>query len=312
MSDVRYSPCYCSGRPLPPAQTQEPAQGKGALPNSIGIKLLLIPAGEFLMGSPDDDKQAFDWEKPQHRVRITRPFYLGTTEVTRGQFRRFVEATGYRTEAERDGEGGRGWNEETGRYERDTRYSWKYTGFQQTDEHPVVNVTWNDAVAFCKWLSGKEHKAYRLPTEAEWEYTCRAGTTTRFSCGDHLEGVVAVGNVADGNAKAKYPDWRTIAAPDGVIYTAPVGRYKPNAWGLYDMHGNVCEWCGDRYDIDYYGRSPVEDPRDESGASDSRVTRGGSWSHHPGAARSAYRNWDTPRFPRDNLGFRVAREAAGT
>ena len=104
----------------------------------------------------------------------------------------------------------------------------------------MVNVTWNDSVAFAHWLSRKEGKSYRLPTEAEWEYACRAGTTTRFSSGDNEEGLAAVGNVRDGTAKEKYPNWaRTIAARDGYVFTAPVGRFQSNAFGLYDMHGNV-------------------------------------------------------------------------
>src|SRR5262249_5278878 len=161
-------------------------------------------------------------EHPQHEVRITRPFYLGVTEVTRGQFRLFVDEEGYRTEAEKDGKGGYGWNEEKKTFEQNPRYTWQSPGFEQTDEHPVVNVSWNDAQAFVGWLSRKEGETYRLPTEAEWEYACRAGTTTRYSCGDDPEGLVAVGNIADETAKVKYPDWTTIAARDGFVYTAPV------------------------------------------------------------------------------------------
>jgi formylglycine-generating enzyme required for sulfatase activity len=119
--------------------------------NSIGMRLELIPAGVFLMGSPDSHPEAKDDEKPQHRVRVTRPFYLGATEVTVGQFRRFVAATGYRTEAERDGKGGWGWNEQ-GKLVQDPKSTWRSPGFEQTDEHPVVDVSWNDAAAFCRWL----------------------------------------------------------------------------------------------------------------------------------------------------------------
>ena len=114
------------------------------------------------MGSPEDDKDAQDNEKPQHRVRITRPFYLGVHEVTRGQFRRFVDEAGYQTEAEKDGKGGYGWNEDAKKFEQNPSYTWRKPGFEQTDEHPVVNVSWNDAVAFAEWLSRKEGKTYRL------------------------------------------------------------------------------------------------------------------------------------------------------
>ena len=151
----------------------------------------------------------------------------------------FVDETGYQTEAEKDGKGGWGWNEETRDLEQNPRYTWRSPGFEQTDEHPVVNVSWNDALAFIAWLTRKEGRSYRLPTEAEWEYACRAGTTTRYSCGDDPESLAAVGNIADGTLKARYPELGTIRARDGYIYTAPVGRFQPNAFGLYD-HAREC------------------------------------------------------------------------
>jgi formylglycine-generating enzyme required for sulfatase activity len=279
---------------------------------TAGIRLKLIPAGEFQMGSADDDKDAFNDEKPQHRVRITKPFYLGVTEVTRGQFRVFVDDTGYKTEAEKDGKGGYGWNEETKKFEQNARYTWQSPGFEQTDEHPVVNVSWNDAQAFIGWLSQKEGKTFRLPTEAEWEYACRARTTTRYFCGDDREGLAAVGNVADSTAREKYPDWTSaIAARDGYVYTAPVGRFKANAFGLYDMHGNVWEWCQDRYDGEYYKRSPVDDPPGPSGGASFRVFRGGGWSGGPGVCRTAYRNAGDPSIRSTGDGFRLALVQSG-
>jgi formylglycine-generating enzyme required for sulfatase activity len=155
-------------------------------------------------------------------------------------------------------------------------------GVERTDEHLMVNVSRNDAVAFCEWLSRQEGATYRLPTEAEWEYACRAGTTTKYSCGDDPEGLAAVGNIADGTAKARYPNWTTIAVRDGFVYTAPVGRYQPNAWGLFDMHANVWEWCSDGYAADYYKRSPVDDPQGADGAA-GRVFRGRSKTGGMGA-----------------------------
>jgi formylglycine-generating enzyme required for sulfatase activity len=298
-----------------PAQT-------AAISNSLGMRLALIPAGEFLMGSPDSDKDSEDAEKPQHRVRITRPFYLGATEVTVGQFRRVVESAGYRTEAERDGKGGSGWNETKGEFEQDPKYTWRNPSFAQTDEHPVTNVSWNDALAFCNKLSELEGlkpyypfgagsqsggDGYRLPTEAEWEYACRAGTTTRYWSGDDPETLATVGNVADATAKAKYLGWdRTITGRDGFIYTAPVGQFRPNAFGLYDMHGNVWEWCWDGYAADSYKQSPPADPAGPSQATD-RVIRGAGWSDFPRHARSANRHRVAPDFRNLNLGFRVAR-----
>jgi formylglycine-generating enzyme required for sulfatase activity len=291
-----------------PAETElSPGQQNKEVTNSIGMKLALVTPGEFLMGSPDTDRDAQPDEKPQHRLQITRPFYLGVTEVSRGQFRLFVDQTGYKTEAEKDVKGGWGWNEETKKFEQDPRYTWQNAGFEQADDHPVANVSWNDAVAFAEWLSRKEGQSFRLPTEAEWEYACRAGTTTRYSCGDDPAGLAEVGNVADGTAKKKYPDWaRTIAAEDGFVYTAPVGRYRPNRWGLYDVHGNVWEWCSDWYDAEYYQQSPAQDP---SGAAQAayRVIRGGSWDRNPHMARSAFRGRLTPADRNDHIGFRLAR-----
>jgi formylglycine-generating enzyme required for sulfatase activity len=282
---------------------------------------VLIPAGEFDMGSPDRDQVAADDEKPQHRVRITRPFYLDATEITRGRFRRVVESTGLTTEAERDGKGGWGWNETAAKFERDSKYTWRNAGFPQTDEHPVVNVSWNDAVAFCNRLSeldglkpyyhfgdGEQSggDGYRLPTEAEWEYACRARSTARYASGDDPETLAEVGNIADATAKRKYPDWTTIAASDGYLYTAPVGRFKPNGFGLFDMHGNVWEWCWDGYEAEYYKGSPDADPSGPLNAS-VRVGRGGSGFSDPRLARSARRFRDEPGYRDGLLGFRVAR-----
>jgi formylglycine-generating enzyme required for sulfatase activity len=176
----------------------------------------------------------------------------------------------------------------------------------------VVNVSWNDAMAFCEWLSRKDGKIYRLSTEAEWECACRAGTKTRYLCGDDPEGLAAVGNVADGTLKEKHPNWpyTTIEARDGCVYAAPVGRYNPNAWGLYDMHGNVWEWYSDGYDADYYKRSPVDDPRGAYWAS-VRVHRGGGWNDVPRRARSACRGENTPGYRSSSLGFRLARVQSG-
>ncbi len=292
---------------------------------STGMKLKLIPAGEFDMGSPDSDKDAIDPEKPRHQVRITRPFYLGLTEVTVGQFRQVAESTGYRTEAERNGVGGWGWNEAKKTFEQDPKYTWRNPGFPQSDDHPVTNVSWNDAIAFCDALSKLDEltpydrfgagqrsggDGYRLPTEAEWEYACRAGTTTRYQSGDDPETVATVGNIADATARSKYPDWWwSNAARDGYVYTAPVGRFRANAFGLFDMHGNVWEWCWDGYKADYYKESPVDDPLGPSSASQ-RVRRGGSWVIEPGYARSAFRRDHMYNCFYD-LGFRLARVRSG-
>ena len=250
-------------------------------------------------------------EHPQHRVRITRPFYMGTYHVTVGQFRKFVDETHYKTDAEKgERRGAWGWGHNgRRRYAFDENLSWRNVGFPQTDEHPVVCVSWNDALAFCKWLSEKEGYTYRLPTEAEWEYSCRAGTTTRYYSGDDPEMLAKVANIADAAFKAKdLPDWfgGTIRANDGYVFTAPVGRFAPNAFGLYDMHGNATQWCADWHDSGYYARSPKDDPVGPA-TGHLRVIRGGSWRDGPVNARSASRDGGCQDVPGFDHGFRVAR-----
>jgi len=287
--------------------------------NSIGMKLVPIPAGEFMMGSGRSAAEIarlfklkaeyFEDEHPQHRVKITKPFYLGAHEVTVGQFREFISATAYKTDAEKDGEGGQGYDASTNNLKgRKPKYNWRSTGWSRTDAHPVVNVSWNDAVAFCRWLSRSEGKTYRLPTEAEWEYACRAGTGSLFSNGDDPESLTRVGNVADATFKRKKMSrsYWGIEASDSVIFSAPVGKYAPNAFGLYDMHGNVWEWCQDWYGKDYYGQSPLEDPPGAS-TGKTRVLRGGSWYSVPDYVRSEHRYGSAPDDRDCYIGFRLSR-----
>jgi formylglycine-generating enzyme required for sulfatase activity len=286
--------------------------------NSIGMKLAWIPAGEFRMGSTAADVEkvlAFDStfkpqhaddEQPQHKVRIGRPFYLGAHEVTRGEFARFVKETNYVTEAEADGQGGWGYNPTNGKLEGPKpEYTWRNTGFAQDDTHPVVNVSWNDALAFCQWLSAREKREYRLPTEAEWEYACRDGSATAYQNSDEPEALVHMGNVADGVGKAKFATWNAIAGNDGYVFTAPVGRFADNSLGLFDMHGNVWEWCSDWYLSDYYKKSPSVDPHGPASGSN-RVTKGGSWGSAASYSRAAYRRPLGPSYRDYGLGFRVA------
>jgi sulfatase modifying factor 1 len=287
--------------------------------NSLGMKFVRIEPGKFTMGSTDAqlallkplfptvNTDFFKEEQPAHKVRITRPFSLGAHEVTVGQFRRFVEQAGYKTEGEKDGKGGAGWDEAKGTWVQDPKYTWRIPGFPQGDDHPVVLVSWNDAHAFIEWLNAtdKASPRYRLPTEAEWEYACRAGTTTLYPNGDDPEKLAAIGNVADASAKRKFPDWLAIQADDGHVFTAPVGSYTASPWGLHDMIGNVWEWCEDGYDVEYYKKSPGDDPPGVPQAS-SRVIRGGGWSDSPADCRPAYRRRNTPGLRGYDLGFRLA------
>jgi formylglycine-generating enzyme len=313
------------GLPLATAQESKEPGSKKQITNSIGMKLTLVPSGEFMMGSGEsaeataafynktfggDDLKAgfFKHEHPLHRVRITKPFYLGTYHVTRGQFRRFVDATAYDKDAVK-GKKTRelGWNPEKGELEFNEKYSWRNTGFEQTDQHPVVNVSWNDAVEFCRWLSKIEGKVYRLPTEAEWEYACRAGTTTRYYSGDDPETLAKIANIADATFKAQFPDEKyTVKANDGYMFTAPVGSFQPNAFGLYDMHGNAGQWCSDWYGAEYYAASPLDDPTGPEYGFD-RVFRGGSWGDRPSTCQSAARYMLTMVIRGCGAGIRVAR-----
>jgi formylglycine-generating enzyme required for sulfatase activity len=272
--------------------------------NSLKMRLALIPAGKFQMGSPNGEEGRRD-DETQHAVEITRPFYLGAFPVTRGQFAAFVKDAGYKTEAEADGAGGAGYDAATRSMRvRDATFSWQNTGFKQTDDHPVVDVSWNDAVKFCEWLSKKEGKAYELPTEAEWEYACRAGTTTRYWTGDKDESLKGAANLGDAAFKEQVVGASGAPRPwnDGFAFTAPVGSFKANPWGLHDMHGNVWQWCADRY-----GPYPDKAVKDPAGAKDGaeRVLRGGSWIPNPADCRSAFRHHHGPSERDQDWGFRV-------
>lgn len=278
--------------------------------NSIGMKLVLIPPGEFEMGSSEAEMTKLieeagaakreEWyirglrgELPKHRVRITKPFWLAACEVTRSQFQRFVENRHYRTEAERSGKGG--WGALNGRWVQDRRFVWNMDlGVVRADDYPVVNVSWNDATAFCEWLSEKEGKAYHLPTEAQWEYACRAETATRWSFGD------------DESSLGEYA-WHAGNA-NGMVH--PVGGKRPNSWGLHDMHGNVWETCQDWFDEEYYRVSVTDDPKGPASGT-VRVCRGGGWSLNLGNCRAACRDYHECDAVHSHVGFRVARVASG-
>jgi formylglycine-generating enzyme required for sulfatase activity len=311
-----------------PASGNIPAEKKPGT-NSIRMKMVLIPAGEFMMGNghkAEDEltllkpyynvlwsTKYFDREYPQHRVRITRPFYMGAYHVTVRQFRQFVEANRYRTTAEESRIGAAGMDSVTGIYSNGEHpeWSWRNPGFKQTDDHPVVSVSWYDAVAFCKWLSRKEGKTYRLPTEAEWEYACRARTTTRFYNGEDPEDLAEIGNIWDQDCRTVFPPAFgggdiSIAAHDGYVFTAPVGRFKPNAFRLYDMIGNAQQWCSDWFDEGYYSRSPKDDPVGPK-SGERRVVRGCSWCQGPEIARCAHREQGNVGASDSDTGFRVVR-----
>jgi sulfatase modifying factor 1 len=288
------------------AQTFSPNEVK----NSAGMKLVYVPPGKFMMGSPDSEPGR-EPQETLHEVELTKGFFMGACEVTVGQFKQFVTATKFRTDGECDGKGAYGIDGDGAIKDMKAEFTWKNPGFDQTDEHPVVNVSWSDAKAFCKWLSEKEKKTYRLPTEAEWEYACRAGTKTAYGHGDDPEGLAAIGNGADATARAKYPEWSIgIQAKDGYVFTAPVGQFRANALGLHDMHGNVWEWCEDWYVPNSFSREKQIDPTGPA-TGKARVQRGGGWSSDAKRLRSAARIGRDPVAYRGcYLGFRVVLEQA--
>ena len=268
------------------------AQVGNKIRNDMGMEFVYIPPGSFTMGSPSSEPERGSDEK-QHRVTLTRGFYLQTTEVTVGQWRVFARETGYRTEAETgdgaDGFGEKGW----GKY---PNCNWKNPGFSQSENDPVTCISWNDAREFAKWLSKKDGTGYTLPTEAQWEYVARAGTTTPFSFGSCL-------STDQANYDGSSP---TPGCPEGQYRkkTVPVAGFSPNAWGLYNMHGNVWEWCQD-----WYGEYPSGVVTDPEGAKSGsyRVLRGGSWVASSCYCRSARRAGHRPSFRNAYTGFRLAR-----
>ncbi len=303
-----------------------PKVGK-TMDNPLGMLLMYVPAGEFLMGSTAEERQwaagpegqgKAEWFTPEgqrpRRATIKDRFWMGRTEVTVGQWKKFVAATSYQTEAEKRGEAwafdwdNRKWGVVKGANWRDPKY-----GFDVKDEHPVACVSWNDAVAFCDWLTGKEREAgrlpagmvYRLPTEAEWEYACRGGREgTKFWWGDSVQDGKGRLNVASADARGQGKGQWTQKFPwsDGFAWVSPVDNYGDNGrngFGLADMLGNVWEWCLDGWDDagaheEYY-----------TGDTARRVLRGGSFHAGPGNCRCAPRGWYGPTLAYAFVGFRV-------
>jgi formylglycine-generating enzyme required for sulfatase activity len=238
----------------PPPTPRGPAPGEVRTNPADGQPYVWIPPGEFLMGASPDDNEAYDWEKPQHRVEITRGFWIGQTPVTADAYQRFVSATKHAKPPK--------------------------PRFTQTGQHPAVNVSWNDALAYCKWAGG------RLPTEAEWEYAARGG-----------------------NPAPRYGEIEKIAWFDKNSggATHPVGHLAANACWLFDTLGNVWEWCSDWFSDGYYKDSPPKDPRGPD-SGEHRSLRGGGWSFNAGLVRVSNRFWDLPDDRDFGLGFRCVRE----
>ena len=278
-------PCFAQQEEKPPA-----AEAPPALVNSIGMRLVEVQAGEFLMGSKNEFGR---WaHEHQHKVRITSPYHIGAFEVTQGEYTKLMgKNPSYFSPAGGGKESVKGID---------------------TSSLPVDSVSWNEALEFCRKLSNlpaekKAGRVYSLPTEAQWEYACRAGSTTPFHCGEQLDSKQAN---FDGNTPylkradvIKGVDPATIAGPY-LKRTTPVGSYAANAWGLHDMHGNVWEWCSDWFSPVYYRSSPEADPEGpEKGTK--KVSRGGGWYYFGAGCRSASRYQRDPGRKRNTEGFRV-------
>lgn len=265
--------------PQPP-----PAIPKRALreTNALGMKFVLIPAGEFMMGATENTEGSCCGrsENGPHLVRITKPFYLGIYAVTQDEFQRVMKTNPSWFSAQGGGK--------------------DYVRGMDTKRFPVEQVSWSAAQEFCKELSAQEKKTYRLPTEAEWEYACRAGTTTAFNFGDSLNG-------SEANCNGYFPYGSAGPGPF-LRRTTTVGSYQANAWGLYDMHGNVWQWCQDWFQPYYYAHSPQDDPQGPIEGHD-RCARGGGWDAGAADCRSADRWKLPPDFPFYSLGFRVVEVA---
>lgn len=267
------------------AQTVQPAQTITSVKmnaetkvytNSIGMEFISIPAGSFMMGAGESDREAYSSEKPQHKVTISKPFSIGKYEVTQAQWQAVMGSNPYTLDRSNP------YYNLPGMKERITR-----------PDHPAT-VSWNDAQEFIKKLNAKEgHNRYRLPTEAEWEYAARAGTTTAYSFG---------------NDKSDLSRYAWFGEDFSTGGTHPVGKKLPNPWGLYDIHGNAWEWVQDRYSDDYYAQSPMNDPKGPN-SGNQYVVRGGSWHITASSWRSSFRKPYDADYRGISIGFRLAMTA---
>jgi formylglycine-generating enzyme required for sulfatase activity len=268
-----------------PVQSVRPGSGESFRDCPDCPEMVVVPAGSFMMGSPASEPGHHDIEGPQRRVTIARPFAVGKYEVTFAEWDACVVAGGCKHRP-----GDQGW----GRGKR-----------------PVMDVSWDHITEeYLPWLSRKTGRTYRLLTEAEWEYAARAGSTARFHFGNAEKDLCTYGNVADLTAGEKYKGWTIASCRDGHVHTAPVGSFRPNAFGLYDMHGNVWEWVQDCLHGNYQG-APTDGSAWTTGCPEnSRVLRGGSWHYDPLYLGSAIRFRYLPDFGHVDLGFRLARTLA--
>ena len=282
-----------SKAPYPTGSTTPSQNGQEVLTNSVGMRFRFCPPGSFLMGSPLEELQRIETEGPQHQVTFRSGFWICETDVTVGQFREFVQETGYLTEAEK-GDGAYVWTDS--QWEKRKDACWNHSYLEQTEDHPVVCVNRNDTLAFIRWLSSKGDGVYRLPSEAEHEYSCRAGTVTPFNTGN-----VITTDQANFDGHHQYS-----GSGQGVnrLTTTPTKAFPANAWGLFDLHGNIYRWCEDTWHENYSG-APDDGIAWMDGDPGRRVLRGSSFHISAEGSRSAARIKCAQTYRSNSLGFRV-------
>jgi formylglycine-generating enzyme required for sulfatase activity len=273
-------------------------------------EMVVVPAGSFTMGSPESEKGRNTWEGPTRVVAFGRPFAVGKFEVTVDQFAAFIRDAAYKA-------GTNCWTFEAGAFDKRNGRGWQDPGYPQNGSHPAACLSWRDAKAYVEWLSRKSGgKGYRLLSEAEWEYATRArsapGPAPRFSFGDDDNGVCAHGNALDQTAKGTLPGtagkWEFVGCSDGHAYTAPVGLFAANKFGLHDMHGNVKEWIEDCFQEGQgYRGAPADGSASVADDCRLRVQRGGSWLSYGRLLRAAMRFRGGADDRASDIGFRVAR-----
>jgi formylglycine-generating enzyme required for sulfatase activity/predicted Ser/Thr protein kinase len=275
-----------------------PAQGEVFRDCPTCPLMKVLPPGQLEQGAAPDQPDITPFELPRHHVAIAYPLGIGVYEVTVGEFKQFVDATAHQSA---------GCTTYDGTWQSKSALSWNNVGYRQTAGHPVVCVSWQDARDYANWLSRKTGQRYRLPSDSEWEYAARAGSEAFRTWGTRLEAACLSANVADQTAEKRYPGWKVHPCADGYVYSAPVGSFQPNAFGLYDMLGNAFEWVQDCWHADYRG-APTNGSAWLGGDCTQRDMRGGSWFTVPSLVSVTARNHFEDSYRSNSVGFRLVRE----
>jgi formylglycine-generating enzyme required for sulfatase activity/predicted Ser/Thr protein kinase len=285
--------------PVPAAASSPPVPNPGTVIRDCPTcpVMTVLAVGRFKQGSAPAES-GFAFTKPQHWVAIGRPLAMSTNAVTVDEFHEFITATG------RDVQGCDTYD---GEWKHRPKNNWKNPGFTQAGTHPATCASWNDAEAYARWLSTETGHRYRLPSASEWEYAARAGGETVQPWGPDGSGACENANLADASAARRYPGWTAFGCDDGYVYTAPVGSFKANSFGLNDMLGNVLQWTEDCWHADYNG-APIDGSARTDGNCAERELRGGSWFTTPAYVRADYRNHFAVDYRTSSVGIRLVRD----